>query len=211
MNNNTLDNSYNNNVSNDGKNNYFICLLVLTILLFFCVFGITYSVYKSDSTDNIIDTGEIIFSYSDVGQAGNGIYIKNATPLSDEVGKVMIGSGQYFDFSTTSSTKNSKINYKILVNKDSTSTLSDNNVKIYLTQLFGGIEKDLVLDNFSNLKQETINNKKYYVLYDKVLEKALENYSDMYRLRLWVDENAVNYDDQYFSIKIDVYAYQIKE
>lgn len=209
---NNLNGSVNSTTSKENKkSNYFIYLFIFTILLFFCVFGITYSIYKSDSTDNSVDTGKIVFSYSDVGQAGNGISLTNAVPISDSIGKVMVGNGQYFDFSTTASTKSSKVYYKLLINKDSSSTLANNKVKVYLTQLLGGHEEELIFDKFSNLKEETINNKGYYVLYEKNLEKGLENYNDLYRLRMWVAADATNYNDQFFSIKVDVYAYQVEE
>lgn len=209
---NNLNGSVNSTISKENKkSNYFIYLFIFTILLFFCVFGITYSIYKSDSTDNSVDTGKIVFSYSDVGQAGNGISLTNAVPISDSIGKVMVGNGQYFDFSTTASTKSSKVHYKLLINKDSSSTLANNKVKVYLTQLLGGHEEELIFDKFSNLKKETINNKGYYVLYEKTLEKGLENYNDLYRLRMWVAADATNYNDQFFSIKVDVYAYQVEE
>lgn len=189
---------------------YLIYLLFFTILLFFCVFGITYSIYKPSTDDNGIETGNIIFTYSDVGKVGNGIFIKNATPISDELGKAMIGLNQYFDFSITSSTKNSKIHYKLLIDKDENSTLSNEKVRIYLTQLLVGTENELVLANFESLKIEEINHKKYYVIYDKTLEKNLNDYSDAFRLRLWLKDGATDYDDQFFSIKVDVYAYQVE-
>lgn len=207
-------NNFNNSVQSDTskenkKINYFIYLFIFTVLLFFCVFGITYCVYKLDSSDNQIETGEMIFSYSDVSQAGNGINIKNATPISDEQGKVMVGENQYFDFSVTATTSKSIIKYKILIDKDSISTLSNDNVRVYLTQLLGGQELEVLLVDFSKLKLEKIGSKQYYILYEKDIEKGLNNYSDSYRIRMWVKEDARNYDDQIFKTKIDVYAYEI--
>lgn len=191
---------------------YMPYLLLFTILLFFCVFGITYSIYKGDSgSDNEIVTDQIIFSYSDVDKVGNGIFIQDAIPISDDMGKAMTGKNQYFDFYITASTKKSKVFYQLLVNKDEESTLSNNNVRIYLTKMLGSYEEELVLDNFSNLKQKKVKNKDYYVLYEKTLSESLENYSDSYRLRMWVAEDATNYENQKFSIKIDVYAEQVEE
>lgn len=206
-----------NNVNSDQKNNssdknrYIIYLLLFVILTFFCVFGITYSIYKPDSGNQEIETGNIVFSYSDVGQSGNGILLKNALPISDEYGKVMVGSNQYFDFSITASTKSANVHYKLLLAKDEISTLDNNNVRIYLTQLFGGYEKELVISNFSELKKEVINSKTYYVIYEKTLDEKLENYSDVFRLRMWLKEDATDYYNQTFSLKVDVYAYQVEE
>lgn len=191
---------------------YWPYLLVITVLLFFCVFGITYSVYKGDGgSDSEIITDQIVFSYTEVDKAGNGINIKNAIPTKDAVGKVLTGKNQYFDFNITATTGNSKVRYQVLIDKDDASTLSDRNVRIYLTQLTGNYENGLILDSFSNLKTKKKNNKEYYVLYDKVLPKGLKAHIDAYRLRMWVAENATDYDSKKFSLKVDVYAEQTEE
>lgn len=195
------------------KKNYWAYLLLFALLLFFCVFGITYSIYTfDDNSDNQVETGNIIFTYSDVNQGGNGIYLQNAVPVSDSLGKIMTGEKEYFDFYITTTTKNSNVDYKILVKKDEKiSTLSNDKVRIYLTQMLGSYEQELVLTNFSDLPQEKIENQNYYVLYTKSLIDDLENYSESYRLRMWVKSGATNYEDQYFSVKVDVYAYQVGE
>lgn len=194
------------------KRNYWIYLFLFSILLFFCVFGITYSIYDStNGSDNELGTGNIVFTYSDIGQIGNGIALKDAIPISDSLGKSMFGTNQYFDFSTTATTDKANLHYQLLIQKDDISTLEDKNVRIYLTQLIGNFEQELVLDDFSNLQQVNVNQKKYYVLYEKTLKEGLENYSDSFRLRMWVKDNAVDYENRYFSIKVDVYAYQVEE
>lgn len=208
MENSSIDNETKN--ENSNKRKYIIYLLLFVVLLFFCVFGITYSIYKPDNDDQEINTGNIVFTYSDVGKAGNGIAIKNAVPITDELGKVMMGSNQYFDFSITATTNKASLQYKILVAKDDISTLDNKKVRIYLTQMLGSYENELVLTDFSNLKVETIKDKKYYVLYEKKLDKELEKYSDAFRLRMWVKEDAIDYNDQIFALKVDVYAYQVE-
>lgn len=208
MENGSIDNETKN--ENSNKRKYIIYLLLFVILLFFCVFGITYSIYKPDNDDQEINTGNIVFTYSDVGKAGNGIAIKNAVPITDELGKVMMGSNQYFDFSITATTNKASLQYKVLVAKDDISTLDNKKVRIYLTQMLGSYENELVLTDFSNLKVETIKDKKYYVLYEKKLDKELEKYSDAFRLRMWVKEDAIDYNDQIFALKVDVYAYQVE-
>lgn len=194
------------------KRRYWIYLLLFALLLFFCVFGVTYSIYKGDGGDDSeLETGEILFTYSDVGQAGNGISLYNAVPTSDAIGKTMVGNNQYFDFFINTSTKQTNIHYQLLIKKDELSTLDDKNVRIFLSQVMGSYEQDLVLDDFSNLEQKKINDNNYYVLYEKTLSKGLINYSDSFRLRMWVKENAVGYENQMLSVKVDVYAYQIEE
>ena len=208
------------NINNDNEQDkkskknifyYFPYLLVLTILLFFCVFGITYSVYKGDLDDSEINTGQILFTYSDVDKVGNGIYLKNAVNIPDIIGKMMVGKNEYFDFFVTATTTKSDILYYILVDKDESSTLQNDNVRVYLTQLMGSHETEIVLKNFSDLETKEINDKTYYVLYEKRLSYPLKNYTDAYRLRMWVKENANDYENKNFSVKIDVYAEQVKD
>lgn len=195
----------------ENQKRYWPYLFLLAILLFFCVFGITYSVYYEDSENNEINTGNIIFSYSDVGQASNGIILEDAYPIMDEIGKAMVGKNQYFDFFITASTEKSNLLYKILVNKDEKSTLSNDKIRIYLTQVMGSYEQELVFNDFSNLVLEKIDGKNYYVLYEKKLNKDIKDYSDSYRLRMWIKKDAKDYEQQFFSVKIDVQAYQVKE
>lgn len=204
------------NNSNEEKENsiwkYIPYFFLFTIILFFCVFGITYSIYKGDSgNDNEIVTDKIIFSYSDVDKVGNGIRIQDAMPTVDNLGKAMTGKNQYFDFYITASTGSNKVFYQLLINKDKESTLDNKNVKIYLTKLLGSYEEELVLNNFSNLKQVNFKDKDYYILYEKELSDGLVNYNDSYRLRMWVDKDATNYENKKFSIKVDVHAEQVGE
>lgn len=198
------------NQEEGDKKRYWPYLFLLALLLFFCIFGITYSIYYGNNEDQEVSTGQIIFSYSDVGQASNGIILEDAYPTMDAVGKAMVGKGQYFDFFVTASTTKTNLLYKILLNKDEQSTLSDSKVRIYLTKVMGGYEEEVFFGDFSDLTLENINKKQYYVLYEKVLDKNLKDYSDSYRLRMWIKDNSENYEQQFFSIKVDVQAYQVK-
>ena len=189
-----------------------ILIIIFMFLLFLSSFGITYSVYKGDSGgNNEIITDKIIFSYSDVDRAGSGIYIENAVPISDEVGKKLTGTKEYFDFNINATSKRTDIKYQLLVRKNDTSTLNNKDVRVYLTSLNGTYEQELVLKTFSDLPIVTVDNTEYYVLYEKVLNKGIDNYSDYFRLRMWVKEDAVDYDYKMFSINVDVSAIGVNE
>lgn len=193
----------------ERRRNIFL-IIVFLFLLFLSSFGITYSIYKGDSGgNNQIITDKIIFSYSDVDRSGSGIDINNALPISDSVGKKLTGTKEYFDFSINATSKQSNIRYQLLVRKNDVSTLSNNKVRIYLTALNGNYEQELVLKDFSDLSTTKVDGTDYYVLYEKTLNKGIENYSDYYRLRMWVKETATNYDNQMFSINVDVNAIQV--
>ena len=196
---------------NDERRYAFFALIFL-VLLFLSTFGITVSFYKgskSSDTPNEIVTEKIVFTYSDVDRGGNGISIKNAVPISDSVRKAMIGKGEYFDFSVTATSTNANILYKVLARKDSVSTLKDSDIRIYLASTNGNYEKEVVLDTFSRLKQVTIDGTDYYLLYEKTLDKNIENYSDFYRLKMWVKEGTSDYLEKKFALKIDVIAEQV--
>ena len=194
----------------ENRRRYFVFVLLFLIVLFVATFGITVSYYKgTPGNDNTIITDKIVFTYSDVNQGGSGIAIYNAVPITDVQGKNQTGINKVFDFSITATSKKRDIEYKLLVRKDQTSTLSNSNLKIYLTSIYGGYEEPLVLTTFDQLKKETINDIEYYVLYTKKLNKGIENYSDGYRLRMWVKENATNYNNKRFALKVDVTAVQV--
>ena len=75
----------------------------------------------------------------------------------------------------------------------------------------GSYERQLVLTDFSSLRKERINNNDYYVLYTKRLDSSENTYNDSYRLRMWVKKDAVDFQNQHFSIKVDVNASQVEE
>ena len=154
-------------------------------------------------------TDQIIFTYSDVDKSGNGINLVNAMPMADSKGKMLTGTGNYFDFSVTATSKKANLLYKILINKDVASTLANKNVRIYLTSVSGSYESELILTTFDSLEKTTINGTEYYVLYQKQLNKGINNYSDFYRLRMWVKEDATDYNDKMFMLKVDVVAEQV--
>ena len=117
----------------DNRRNIFLIIIFL-FLLFLSSFGLTYSIYKGDSGDNNeIITDKIIFTYSDVDRGGSGIYLDNTIPLADAIGKKLTGAKQYFDFNINATSKKTRVKYQLLIRKNSTSTLGNENVRIYET------------------------------------------------------------------------------
>ena len=72
----------------------FILLLFLILLVSTLSFGL-FNVYYKGGYDNNISVGSILFSYN---QGENSISIKNAYPVSDEIGMNYNADNQYFDF-----------------------------------------------------------------------------------------------------------------
>ena len=126
-----------------------VMLLVITIGVSYAFFNYT----KKGTIENSIKTGSITFLYTEVKGVGKGIRIEDSLPISDDQGKLLTGSGNVFEFKITSDTlSNTSIPYEVTARKSSNSTLDEKAVKVYLTEV-DGEESELLLDNYSNLKE----------------------------------------------------------
>ncbi len=194
-----------------------ILLLLLTISVFFGISISIFTFFGKGNTNNVIETGRIIFSYSDALKKGNGIDIREAMPMKDEDGIVLSKENEYFDFSVSATTTSTDIAYEIVVNKDELSTLSDDMVKIYLTELDGNSEKVVPLmekeiPTYSELKTTTnklLSGKTVYYGEVKAGEVA---YGKKFRLRMWikdVDTTTFDYEtifNKNYKVRVNVAA-----
>lgn len=203
----------------------FIAIIILFISLVFMFIGISYSIFNyfgNGMTNNVIQTGRVVFSYSDANGGTNGINIENAFSISDDMGKMLYGEGEYFDFSVSASTTSSDLGYEIVVNSSDDSTLNPKYVKIYLTTFEGLEEKELPLTNLNGevATYESLQDTNNPVLSGKTVYygtvKAGEiAYGKKFRLRMWVaspEEENFDYsliNDKFFSIKVNVAASSI--
>ena len=98
--------------------------------------GVTYAFFsytKEGVTENTISTGTITFYYDELKATGNGINITDALPMSDTDGKALVGDNNLFNFKVTSTVSgDTNIPYTVTVRKKSDSTLSSDQVKLYL-------------------------------------------------------------------------------
>lgn len=200
----------------------FVAVIILFFSLIFFFAGISYSIFSffgEGITNNVIYTGKIIFSYSDANGGENGIHIENASPISDEVGKILSGEGEYFDFIVTASTTKTNLSYEITVEKDKNSTLEDDWIKIYLTVLEGGQElptaitfKNNQVVTFNELIDTTNNLLDGKTVYYGTVQAGEVSYGKRFRLRMWIkDPNQTNFDysilnQKFFSLKVNVGA-----
>lgn len=193
----------------------------LFLSLVFIFSGISYAIFTyfgSGLTNNMIQTGKIIFSYSDADGGGNGIKLENAFPISDDSGKVMTGVNEYFDFSVTATTTTSDLAYEIVANKDANSTLADEFVKVYLTTFEGleEVETPLtatgIVKTYDELQDTTHSLLKGKTIYYGTVKSGEVAYGRKFRLRMWVKAPAnENFDyslinDKYYSLRVDVAA-----
>lgn len=202
------------------KNKKLLLLVLLLLITISVVGGISVAVFTfvgEGNTNNIIETGKISFSYSDALQKGNGIYIEEAVPLKDSEGVLLSNENEYFDFSVTASTTSTDMGYEIVVRKEDGSTLDDDKVKIYLTELDGGVEKAVplmsgVIPTYNELKNTTnslLTGKTVYFGSVKAGEVA---YGKRFRLRMWIkypENDEFSYEDLYsktYKVRVNVAA-----
>ncbi len=159
--------------------------------------GITYAFFSysiTGTTTTTIRSGAIEFKYK---EGSRRIEITEAMPMTDLQGK---NQSNYFDFEISAKTSETvDIPYDITVRKESgENILSDSMIKLYLTKVSldsneNEVEDEILLTNVSNLNGYT-NNKLNIPITEKALYRSSvlagdTNYSQKYRLRMWIDEN----------------------
>ncbi len=200
--------------SNKKKQIFLTLVAVLSLVLI--TVGVSYSLFtysKTGVTDNVVKTGKINFLYTEVSGIGKGISLTDAFPISDEEGKLQTGEGKVFDFKITSTIEmNSSISYEVTVRKKSDSTLAEDKVKLYLTEV-DGIEKELLLDNYYNLEQTSTKVPDGVVektIYEGTVPANTSNYEKNFRLRMWIDSDTDFSDgdmnNKTFTVTVNVYA-----
>ena len=195
-----------------------VMLLVVTIGVSYAFFSYT----KKGTTENSIKTGTITFLYTEVTGVGKGIKIEDSLPISDDQGKLLTGSGNVFEFKITSDTlSNTSIPYEVTARKSSNSTLDEKAVKVYLTEV-DGEESELLLDNYSNLKETDTTIPEGIVektLYKGKVPANTTKYEKNFKLRMWLDEgidfspvkdedgnDTYPYNGKSFTLTVNVYA-----
>ena len=203
------------------KRNFLIILLLLSVVTIFL--GVSVAVFRyvgKGTTNNVIETGRIIFSYSDAepGNSSNPINISNAMPTSDETGKVLSGTNEYFDFSVSASTTSTDLAYEITVLKQKNSTLDEDKIKIYLTELNGASEKQTeitgtdVVPTYNQLKDTTNNLMEGKSIYFGTVKAGEVAYGKNFRLRMWIKKDETDPDEnnieeiKEFTVKVNVSA-----
>lgn len=185
-----------------------ICLLVTMLVIFvFCVTFAIFTFSKQGDKRNSISTGVLAFSYT---ESTNGVYLTNAMPITDEVGKKLGENGGrgYFDFNISSTITNStSIFYEIFatpINVDN--PLSWEYVKLYLTDATDDSPVPGYTSRIPTFKElynseYAINSKRlYYGVFTK-------SESRNFRLRLWLASNyEVTNEERMFKIKVGVKA-----
>ena len=199
-----------------NKKKQIIITLIAIISLIVITVGVTYAFFnyaKEGTTDNTIKTGSITFLYTEVSGVGKGISLTEAYPVADSIGKVQVGEGKVFDFKVTSNiSMNSSIGYQVTARKKTGSTLDDDAVKVYLTEV-NGTEQELLLSKYSELSQtDRVDSNEFdeRILYETTVPANTSNYEKNFRLRMWISDDTDFSDgsmnDKTFTLTVNVYA-----
>ena len=154
-----------------------ILLITFIIAMVLIVTGVTFALYNilfTGKKEQTIVVGNINFTYN---EKTNGLSLDDSSVLNNENG---MKQTSYFDFDISlTSSSNLSITYQIAIEEDKTNTLSNDKIKLYLTDQ----NNNKILDpvSISDLK---LDDKGYRKLYINIIN---QNETQKYRLRAWVD------------------------
>lgn len=176
-----------------------VLLSVLGVaILVVAVVGVSFAAFSFSQTGNVentITTGTISMTYT---EPENGINLTNALPMDDESGKVLAADNETFDF-TVGATINdggagTVINYALAATTEPGTTLTDQYVKVYLTD-----QKDTPIGDYATAPKTVQSLEDGTGASDaagvpegqKVLYRSTYNATttSSYRLRMWVADN----------------------
>ena len=177
----------------NGQKKALLSALGVAILVV-AVVGISFAAYQSSfnsTSANSVSTGTIMVSYT---EPTNAINITDAMPLSDANGMSMTGAGKTFDFTVSTKVNNAlTVPYTITLTKVNTSTLLDNQIKVYLTKNGSQVVAPTLVDNLTDSAVRTGSK----VLYSDsdVYTNNFTQITTNYVLRMWIDKD-VSIDSQ---------------
>ena len=196
----------------DDNNSKQVLLSVLGVaILVVAVVGVSFAAFSFSKTGNVtntITTGTISMSYS---EPDNGITLTNALPMNDETGKALEGTNNNFDFKVTATISGSgetTINYAITAVTTPATSLNDDYVKVYLTDMDASDTEILEPTVVSSLDKTTSDasgapNGQYILESGTFKSTTTKNY----RLRMWVADNfSVGQSSETYTLKVNVYG-----
>ena len=188
-----------------------LILIIFMISVILIITGVTYSLYEilfTGRKEQVIDAGGIVFKYN---ETSDGLILDNNSILDDTAGKTQ---EKYFDFEISlTSNKNTSINYIIAIDENDVSTLTNDKVKVYLTNQ-DNIE--IVSPTSISQLEVDVNKNNYKKLYNKQINQGEKH---LYRLRTWIDDtkdlytetsnngnHTLEIKDVIYKFKINVYT-----
>lgn len=212
-----------------------ILIILITVIMVLSSLGLSLAIVKMLSTGknmnfNTImipikptpgkpgttDDDDFIFSYSEKETIGNGIYIENMFPTTDEVGKALVGDYNTFEFSLYFGNKSKNRYYEITAEMTDECTLPGQYAKVYLES--DGVALDNVIKpngkvkvytEYENATIDKNNNREKVIYSDKLSKSEVSKGHKDFTLKMWFSEDApLNNQtmDKKFVLKINVYA-----
>lgn len=188
------------------KNSVYGLFILMTGLLFIAG-GVSYAILSYAGIGNkevSISTNGITFKYT---EGTRKIALESAMPMTDSEGK---NQEEYFEFDLSGYTdQNYEIPYDITIRKSKDSADIDNDIKLYLTSVDKtGIEEEVKFTDFANIEKyvnENINltNHNEKLLYSSKVP-ANSNFTQKYRLRIWISYDADYTQEKYNNAKFDL-------
>ena len=188
-----------------------LILIIFMISIILIITGVTYSLYNIlfvGKKEQVIDAGGIVFKYN---ETSDGLILDNNSILNDTDGK---SQEKYFDFEISlTSNKNTSINYIIAIDENDISTLTNDKVKVYLTN-----QDNIEIVSPISISQLEVdaNKNNYKKLYNKQINQGEKH---LYRLRTWIDDtkdlytstsndgnHTLEMKDVIYKFKINVYT-----
>ncbi len=199
---------YDNEVIKKESNNKIFVIIICLLIFILMVIGVsmaTFTYTKEKDSVNTISTGNVSLNYT---ENTNGIDITNAYPISDDVGRTLTLENQYFDFSINASIQGDVVaDYEISAEKLETSTLSNDEVKLYLEkEVNNSYEEVMAPKHFTPLSESTdLGTVAGTMLLDS---GSVDKTSSInYRLRMWVDANTIVGElEKNFGVRVSVKA-----
>ena len=176
-----------------------VLLSVLGVaILVVAVVGVSFAAFTFSQTGNVentITTGTISMTYT---EPENGINLTNAMPMTDDSGKVLAADNEKFDFTVSADISDggagTVINYALAATTEPGATLTDQYVKVYLTD-----QEDAPIGDYATAAKTVGSLEDGTGASDaagvpegqKVLYRGTYNATttSTYRLRMWVSED----------------------
>jgi len=188
-----------------SKNLLFIKIGML-IMLLAVVIGVSYSAfqYSKEGKINKISTGTVTMKFT---ESDNTINLGNAVPITDEEGKNL--TEEFFDFTVSTSVSGGfKVAYEVVAEKDNSSNLEDEFVKLYLERSTDGVNYEEVMSPtvYTPIGEKSVLGAP---IGSMVMDTGVVTGNEIYyyRVRMWVNSTYERQNESRdFGVKINVYG-----
>ena len=202
-------------MKDNNNNSKQVLLSVLGVaILVVAVVGVSFAAFSYSKTGekvNTITTGTISMNYV---EGENAINLTNALPMTDNVGKALVDTNQYFDFTVSANISGTAtINYAITAqeaNEEADSAIPNTGVKVYLTDMDDDADTQILAPTkVSELTATTGSESSgtpsgQFILHTGTFSATS---SHDYRLRMWVaDDYAAPATAQTYKLRVNVYG-----